>query len=228
MMRDDLLQVRAPGINFYVLRDSKGLYVMDGGFIGGRGLLRRALRERGWDKDRILGIIVTHGHLDHILNVASLAEESGAWIAAPRLDMAHYEGRASYRGAARVTGCLEAVGRSLLGFRPFTPTRLLDDGDTLDIWHGLAVIHLPGHTAGHSGFYCASLKLLFCADLFASYGRWSHFPPAILNMDSQLVRRSAAKALKLDLSGVLPNHADTASPEVHLERLKQLLRSPMY
>ncbi|MES2597929.1 MAG: MBL fold metallo-hydrolase [Verrucomicrobiota bacterium] len=221
-MRDDLLQVRSFGINFYVLRDAKGLYLIDGGFIGGKRLLQRALRERGWDQEPILGILVTHGHLDHILNVASLAHETGAWIAAPRLDAAHYEGRAVYHGAARVTGCLEAIGRPLLGFQPFTPSRFLDDGDTLDIWHGLTTIHLPGHSAGHSGFYCPGLKLLFCADLFASYGPWSHFPPRILNADTQQARASAAKALELDLHGILPHHADTASPEVHLERLRRL------
>lgn len=63
-----------------------------------------------------------------------------------------------------------------LGFRKFTPMRLLDHGEFLDIWHGLTVIHLPGHTAGHSGFYCKCRKLLFCSDLFASYESFSHLP----------------------------------------------------
>ena len=165
-MNEDLLQVRSFGVNFYVLRDSKGLYLMDGGFVGGRQLLRRALKKRGWDGERILGIIVTHGHLDHILNIARIAEDAGAWIAAPRLDTPHYEGCPSYRGLAKITGFLEAMGRLFLGFRKFTPTRLLDHGDFMEIWHGLTVIHLPGHTAGHSGFYCERHKLLFCSDLF--------------------------------------------------------------
>ena len=42
-MRDDILQVRAPALCFYVLRDSTGLYLIDGGFIGGPYLLARAL-----------------------------------------------------------------------------------------------------------------------------------------------------------------------------------------
>ncbi len=31
---EDILQVRAPGLNFYVLRDSEGLYLIDAGFLG--------------------------------------------------------------------------------------------------------------------------------------------------------------------------------------------------
>ena len=91
-------------MKFYVLRDSKGLYLIDCGFIGGRQLLQRALKKRGWDSCPIIGIIVTHGHLDHILNVGRLAQETGAWIAAPRLDESHYSGCPKYNGLARITG----------------------------------------------------------------------------------------------------------------------------
>ncbi len=223
-MQDDLLQIRSLGVNFYVLRDLEGLYLIDAGFIGGRHLLHQALRNRGWDRERIIGIVVTHGHLDHILNVGRIADETGAWIAAPRLDASHYQGCPLYRGSAKITGFLEAIGRPFLGFRKFTPTRLLDDGDMLDIWHGLTVIHLPGHTAGHSGFYCERRKLLFCSDLFASYGNFSHLPPAIFNSNGDDIPRSVTKALGLDLIGVLPNHCDDSMPEVHLKRLLAINR----
>lgn len=221
-MREDILQIRALGVNFYVLRDSEGLYLIDGGFIGGRQILRRGLTERGWEKIPVVGIIVSHGHLDHILNVGRIADETGAWIAAPRLDTAHYNGCPSYSGIAKVTGLLEALARRLLGFHKFKPTRLLDHGDHLNIWHGLTVIHLPGHTAGHSGFYCERLKLLFCSDLFASYGELSHLPPDIFNNDKNEIPNSLTKALQLELVGVLPNHCDRSRPSIHLERLREL------
>lgn len=223
-MQEDLLQVRSRGVNFYLLRDSKGLYLIDGGFIGGRHFLRHALLKQGWNDERIVGIIVTHGHLDHILNIGRIAEETGAWIAAPRQDASHYEGCPSYHGAAKIAGCLEQIGRPLLGFRKFTPTHLLDDGDCLDIWHGLTVIHLPGHTAGHSGFYCKRRRLLFCADLFASYGGFSHLPPTIFNSSDVDIPNSVATALELDLVGILPNHCDRSSPEIHLRRLVAINR----
>lgn len=220
----DLLQVRAPALNFYVLRDASGLYLLDAGFIGGRFLLRRALRQRGWEREAIRGIIVTHGHLDHILNVADIARETGAWIAAPRRDADHYAGHPRYLGWARVTGGLESAGRPLLRFRPFVPDRWLDDGDILDVWHGLRAVHLPGHTHGHMGFYCERLRLLFSADLFASYRGAAHFPPDIFNSAPEQLPQSGARALSLDLAGVLPNHCDRASPEAHWQRLRQLLR----
>jgi glyoxylase-like metal-dependent hydrolase (beta-lactamase superfamily II) len=220
----DVLQVRAPALNFYVLRDDSGLYLLDAGFIGGRFLLQRALRQRGWEREPIRGIIVTHGHLDHILNVSAIARETGARIAAPRQDAEHYAGHPRYRGWARVTGWLEQVGRPLLGFRPFVPDRWIDDGDHLDVWHGLRAVHLPGHTHGHMGFYCERLRLMFTGDLFASYRGIAHFPPDIFNSTPEQLKPGVAKVLGFDLAGVIPNHGDRASAEEHLRRLRLLQR----
>ena len=222
ILQDDLLEVRATTLSFYVLKDATGLYLLDSGFIGGRRLLSHALRKRGWNREPVRGIIVTHGHLDHVLNVAAIAQEYSAWIAAPRIDADHYSGNARYCGWARVTGYLEAIGRAILPFKPFVPQRLLDDGDFLDVWHGLRAIHLPGHTLGHMGYYCERLKLLFSADLFASYRGAAHFPPAIFNSKPDLMPASLATALRLDLAGIIPNHGDRVTPEVHLQRLRRL------
>jgi len=222
-LHPDVIQIRTPvGLNFYVLRDASGLYLIDSGFIGGRFLLQRALRQRGWEREPIRGIIVTHGHLDHIFNVATIARETGAWIAAPRLDADHYCGRAQYGGWARVTGCLESVGRRVLSFQPFVPDRLLDDGDFIDVWHGLRAVHLPGHTHGHMGFYCERLRLMFTADLFASDRGIAIFPPHIFNSTPAQLPQSVAAVLALDLAGVIPNHCDCATPAEHLHRLRRL------
>jgi glyoxylase-like metal-dependent hydrolase (beta-lactamase superfamily II) len=216
------LQVRTAMVNFHVLKDTSGLYLLDAGFAGGRWALRKALRQAGWDGLPIRGIIVSHGHLDHILNVGRIAAETGAWIAAPRGDLAHYQGKPLYPGLAKVTGGAEAIGRPILGFKSFVPDRWIEDGDLLDVWDGLRAVHLPGHTDGHTGFYCERQGLLFCSDLFASFRGFAHLPPRIFNSRPELIAGSMAKALSLDLQGVIPNHADRASPEEHLARLRKL------
>lgn len=218
----DILQIRAPGYNFYVLKDGKKLYLIDGGFIGGWFLLKRFLRKVNWERYGIEGILVTHGHLDHILNLNHIKEKTGAWIAAPKKDALHYKGQYPYRGLSRGCGWLEWLGRKLLGFKTFPVDRYLQDGDVIDIWDGIKAVQLPGHTMGHMGYYSESRKTLFSGDLFASYGLASHWPPAIFNSSPDLIEGNREKVLNLNPEKIYPSHADRAAPEIHLQRLKRL------
>ena len=62
--------------------------------------------------------------------------------------------------------------------RPFTPTRWLEDGDTVTLGsHTLHVRHCPGHTPGHVVFHSPEIQRAFVGDvLFAgSIGR-TDFP----------------------------------------------------
>ena len=226
-MFDDLLFVWAPGVTFHVLRERDELFLIDTGFLGGLSLLRRALRRRGWESLPIRRILLTHGHLDHIWNAAAIAREWRCPISAPRLDALHYSGRYPYRGPAVVCGMLEATGRALFRFQPFTVDQEFEDGCEFAIWGGLRAVHLPGHTAGHTGFYCPSRRLLFSGDLFASHGGVTCLPPAIFNSCPALIPASLAKAAALELDGVVPNHADGRPPEKQLARLRALLARRM-
>lgn len=221
-MLDDVLMVASPMVNFFVLKDTAGLYLIDTGFISGPWLLSRTLKKHGWDHLPVRGILLTHGHLDHALNTVPLAKKYGAWIAGPRLDADHYLGRAKYTGLARVTAFLEGVGRPMFRYQTFTPDRFIDPDTELDVWDGLRAVHLPGHTAGHTGFYCPRRKLLFSGDLYNSLPLFPVLPPNIFNSSPGQIPASVAAALSLDLTGVLPNHGLAGTPAVHLERLRRL------
>ena len=218
----DLLQVQAFGVCIYALRDGDEVVLVDSGFLGASGKLGAALRRAGWDRCRIVGIILTHGHLDHSYNAFRFAREFGAWVAAPKLDAAHLAGDYEYSGSARVCGFLESCGRRLFGYQPPVDVDWFSPGRHFDVFGGLEVIALPGHTEGHCGLLCARRRLLFCGDLFASFWWSSHLPPAILNSLPEEIPASVRSALALEIDGVLPAHCDRATPAVHLGRLRKL------
>ena len=77
----------------------------------------------------------------------------------------------------------------------------LHEGDELPFWGGLRVVHLPGHTAGHGGFFSAREGILFCGDLFASYGFSTHLPRRILNTEPARLPASVARVVALNPAG---------------------------
>jgi glyoxylase-like metal-dependent hydrolase (beta-lactamase superfamily II) len=219
----NILAVRSPFVTFYVLRRQNSLFLIDTGFLGGPRLLAEARKRAGWANLPIEGVLLTHGHLDHVFNAAVFAREFGAWVAAPRLDERHCAGAHPYRGLSRVCGWMEAAGRAVLPWTPFSVSHWIDDGMEIP-GCGLQAVHLPGHTAGHTGYFDQDTGLLFSADLFASGRRGAELPPPIFNSEPSLIPASIARVLALPVRGLLPCHGDRATPEKHLDRLRNLAR----
>jgi len=67
-----------------------------------------------------------------------------------------------FAGANIWCGRLERAGCALLRVgRPAAIDVAIGDDDEPPFWGGLRVVHLPGHTLGHGGFYSARHDLLF-------------------------------------------------------------------
>jgi glyoxylase-like metal-dependent hydrolase (beta-lactamase superfamily II) len=113
-------------------------------------------------------IWLTHAHIDHAGGTGTLARERGLPIIGPHPgDQYWIDGLAQQ---SRMFGFPPA--------EPFTPTRWLADGDSVQIGQStLAVRHCPGHTPGHVVFHSAEIDRCFVGDvLFAgSIGR-TDFP----------------------------------------------------
>ncbi len=113
-------------------------------------------------------ILITHGHMDHIGGVADLAKRLELPIIGPqRADDFWIQ---SLPEQCRTFGLPDA--------KSFTPTRWLNDGDTVKVGDEvLQVIHCPGHTPGHVVYFSETHRLALVGDVLfkGSIGR-TDFP----------------------------------------------------
>jgi len=142
---------------------------------------KAAVVDPGGDVDRILAaidkleltverILLTHGHLDHVGGAAELAAALDVPIEGPQREDAFLIEGAHYARQCEMFGLPPQDG--------FTPTRWLEDGDTVSVGNEtLRVLHTPGHTPGHVVFFHPEAELAQVGDvLFAgSVGR-TDFP----------------------------------------------------
>ena len=143
--------------NCYVVRasdEASEAVVIDPG--GDAAELGRELERLGVT---CVGILITHGHWDHLGGVADLAEASGAPV-----HMAADERIALER--------INDFAPAELPLRPYTPDVLLEGYETLDL-AGISfqTLRVPGHSPAHLAYYAEGC--LFSGDvLFAgSVGR---------------------------------------------------------
>lgn len=145
---------------------------------------------------RIVRIVASHAHLDHIMAATAVQEASGA----PFLIHAADE---------QIAAALPLQAQRLLGRDvppPPLPDAPLTHEDDLEVAGiTLRVLHTPGHTPGSTSLYVAEAGLLFSGDtLFrGSIGR-TDLPGG----DSEQIMRSISETLLAlpDETRVLPGH----------------------
>jgi glyoxylase-like metal-dependent hydrolase (beta-lactamase superfamily II) len=210
----------------FLLHDGDNSVMIDTGLVGEPFLIRRLFRRLGLTPQSLKAILLTHGHLDHAGNLAWLKQWTGAKIFAHPNEQAHIDGTYPYQGINRWCGRLEAAGRKVFGYRSAKIDEFIADGQTLPFWGGLQVVHLPGHTLGHCGFYGAKYNLLFSGDIMASYFFNTHRPPAFLNSAPELLVESAEKIHRLKPRWLLPCHFDFMDGDLHRRRFAKLYGFP--
>ncbi len=131
----------------YLIVDDRGEALLVDPSMGERVALD-ALREH---KIRLVEILNTHGHPDHVYANAAVKQATSARLAIHRLD--------AYRlGPGAPAGTFEVP--------PATADDLIDEGPLTyldDV--GLVALHTPGHTEGSSCFYLDNEGALFSGDV---------------------------------------------------------------
>ena len=185
------------GVNCYLLADSE---TKEGVVIDPGGEAERILAAVGNSGIRVLSVLNTHGHFDHIGGNRRVAEATGAKLSINREDEPFLT-RAST--SARMYG-LKAEDSP-------PPSSYLAEGDTVRFGrHEIRVIHIPGHSPGGSCFYLEKEGILISGDsLFAdSIGR-TDLPGG---SQALLVSSIRAKILTLpEATRVFPGHGPSTT-----------------
>ena len=180
--------------NCTVIGDAKaGMgYVFDPG--GDAAMIMATVEKLGL---RIVGIIHTHAHLDHILAAGEIRKQTGAPVWLHRSDKNLWD---SLEQQCRMWG----VPYSPIG----DPDHWIEDEQDLEC--GGNCIHTPGHTPGSTSFYFEDSSLLIAGDtlFLGSVGR-TDFPGG----DAAQLKKSIQQRIYcLDESAaVVPGHGPETS-----------------
>jgi glyoxylase-like metal-dependent hydrolase (beta-lactamase superfamily II) len=180
-MREGLTLIREPHVdamirsNTWLLRGSRADLLIDAGL----GLAPLPLPR----DDRPLIALATHAHYDHVGGMSAFDEvlahpaeaeelrtaaDAGALVAdqIPAEERVSLS-RAGYPLEGELLSAYPYAGfdpRSYV-LRPTEPTRLVDDGDAIDLGDPvLEILHLPGHTPGSIGLFDRASGELFTGD----------------------------------------------------------------
>ena len=202
MYKDNLMLMTMPlgemGTNCYVLGNSetKEAYVFDPG-----AEPEAVLRLLQQEELKLCGVILTHGHFDHILAVDELIAEVGEDLPV----YANIEEKPVFENSSY--SLCSMVGASSM----FVPNHFVKDGDVLEIC-GTKVkcIHTPGHTCGGMCYYVEYKGWLIAGDtLFqGSIGR-TDFPTGSYKVLSESIK---TKIYTLpDYVTVFPGHGPSTT-----------------
>jgi len=156
--------------NAFLIESDDGLTLIDAGFPAKEAAVFGAIKALGRSADQLRHLIFTHGHPDHIGSAAAIVRQTGARTYMHPLDVSITESGGPFRPMRPAPGLLGQVLCRLFfnpneRIEPVTIDESMTDGEILPIAGGIAVIHTPGHCAGHVALLWRPGRMLFAGDV---------------------------------------------------------------
>ena len=193
-------------VNAYLIRTSKGHFLVDTGSVNNRRRLLAELAGAGCGPDSLKLVILTHGDFDHIGNASRLHANFGAPLAMHPGDAGMAESGDMFINRKKPALLIRTLFTVFSGFgksERFTPDMLLTDlAELAGLGLDATILALPGHSRGSIGILTAQGDL-FCGDLLENTTT-----PALNTLvdDQAAARASLERICKLKIRMVYPGH----------------------
>ncbi len=210
--------------NCFVIEADEGVTLVDAGFPGTWRLVAAALREVGRSVDDVRGLIITHGHFDHLGFARHLQQRYAVPVWAHPADAAIVRSPYRYRpqrprllyplthpGALPTLAAMVAAGAlqvpGTLADRPLLP-------GTLPLPGAPRIIHTPGHTDGACVVVLADRSAILTGDALVTLDPYTgRRGPRIVARAATHDRQTALASLEplvaTGVRAVLPGHGAT-------------------
>jgi len=198
-----------------------------------------ASEKRYGSNRRPKGIVLTHGHFDHVGAIIDLVKHWNVPVFAHELELPYLTGQQGYSPPdPTVEGGLVAKMSPMFPIQPINlgkhVEKLPQDG-TIPILTGWRWIHTPGHTPGHISLFRESDRTLIVGDAFVTVKQESIYkvftqeqeisgPPRYLTTDWQSSWESVRSLEALKPTIAVTGHGMPMTGELLANSLQKLVR----